>query len=121
PGMRRDDDQTPACREHSLHASQRRFLVGKMLEHADEQNDPKAIATIGAEFGRVAGEETQGRSAGVLSCARDHRRADIDADAKSDDLGEVKKRLPGAAAEVEGVWSMEVMAEHTEISNAGGK
>jgi hypothetical protein len=77
PGMRRDDDESSIGGEDAARPGERRRLIGEMFEHADEQDELEAVATMHAEIRCVAYSKLQGRASRVSPRARDHSAADI--------------------------------------------
>jgi hypothetical protein len=121
PGMRRDDDESSIGGQDTARSRQRRWLIVKMFEHADEQNKLEAVAAMHAEIRCVARSKSQSRASRVPPRARDHRAAAIDTEPTRGDIGEVKQGLPGAAAEIEHARPTQITAERTKIRDARGK
>lgn len=121
PGMRRDHDEPPIDGQHTARLGEPRRLIGKMFEHADEQDKLKSIEAMHAKIRRIAFAKLQAHARSVPPGARDHGWADIDTDSASDDIGKVKQDLPGAAAEIEHARTMEVTANSAEVPDARGK
>jgi hypothetical protein len=121
PGVRRDDDESPIGTQHAARRRERRSSIGKMLEHADEQDELKLIRAMHAEIHGIADAKLQRHAGGVAPGARDHGGTDVDTEPTSDDIGKVKQDLPGATAEIEHARPMEIAAKRTKIVDTRGK
>ena len=84
PRMCRDHDEPALAAQHTAHRGERGFLIRKMIEHADEQDEIKLLAAIVAEADRIVRAKPELATLSDPPRAFDHRPADIHPEAVVD-------------------------------------